>query len=263
MNKCEVFNHFSKILDTMLEYSLFWDTYFQNPTGLEENAEGNIDNPAFPENLRLRFGITRGCLFDENYNYVVKFDVGTDNYGDSPCRREVDIYNAAKLYNLQNYFTEAIYIGIYHKTIQFYDLEKIENRIAWFDYDPEIFDKNFMEHEDEFGDIIPINISIPLYAYPKATEYRYTMFDKDKESMLEVEARSIASPLRKRGLQIAMEFIDKYGVNEYERLTNFLYEYEVNDLHRGNIGSINNELVIIDYAGYWSGDCIDTEDYEE
>ena len=102
MNKHEVYNHYSDIIDNMLYHSLFFCTYFQAPDA-EEDFFGACDDPAMPENLSIRFGATRGCIVDEDYDYVVKFDVENDVYG-SACERELDLYQAAKYDHLEQYF---------------------------------------------------------------------------------------------------------------------------------------------------------------
>ena len=260
MDRNQIFQHFSTILDNMLQNSLFWDTFLQAPVGMND-AEGSIDDISFPENLHMRFGISRACLIDDNYDYVVKFDMESDMYGDSLCQREVELFDKAKANSLDNYFTEAVYLGTYQKTINFYKMTTIEHYIDWIDYDPAAFDLKFMNSEEKFGNIESITIQLPLYAYPRATAYSYTVFNIEDSVTLEEEARSLSSPLRKRGLQLAMEFIYLYGMEQYEKLTKFLFEQEINDLHRGNVGCLNGRFVIIDFAGYHSES--DEEEYTE
>jgi hypothetical protein len=251
MNKEIIFNHFSDIIDNMLETSLFFDTYFQAPYMLETIC-GSADDPAVPEDISLHFGITRGCIVDDNFDYVVKFDIDNDFFGDSLCYREMDIYRAAESQHLEHYFTKPIFVGVYHKIINFYDIKKIEQNFDWVDYDNQWFDEEFAKKEDDFGEIIPITIEIPLYAYPKANPYTYTNLTGNEAIEYEKKAKSIGSPLKNRHLQIAMEFILRYGMEEYEKISEFMYEYNINDLHYGNIGEINNKLVVIDFAGFHS-----------
>jgi hypothetical protein len=66
-------------------------------------------------------------------------------------------------------------------------------------------------------------------------------------------AKSIQSPLRGRAMQVAVEFIYLYGADEYERFTAFLEDNEINDLHRDNIGELNGQFVLIDFAGFHDG----------
>lgn len=41
-----------------------------------------------------------------------------------------------------------------------------------------------------------------------------------------------------------------YGRKFYEKVKEFIYRYEINDLHRGNIGYLNNNPVFVDFSGY-------------
>lgn len=255
MNQEAVFNHFSKIIDNMLDNSLFFETFWQRPWS-EETIEGSIDDPAVPENINLYFGASRGCIYDENYNYVVKFDIEGDYYNDSLCDREIIIYRAAKAQNLDAYFTEPIFLGIYHKVINFYHINTIEQYLDWYDYDPKKFDEDFAKVEDNFGEIVPITIEIPLYAYPRADRYTYSNLTEEEDKIYETQANSINSPLKKRHLQIAMEFIFRYGMDQYRKISDFMDEYHINDLHYGNIGELNGNLVCIDFAGYYDN-CYD------
>ena len=77
MNQEAVFNHFSKIIDNMLDNSLFFETFWQRPYS-EDSIEGSVDDAALPANINLFFGASRGCIFDTDYNYVVKFDIEGD-----------------------------------------------------------------------------------------------------------------------------------------------------------------------------------------
>ena len=74
MNKSAVFSHFSHILDNMIENSLFFDTYFMDPVGIED-IEGSALDEAIPANICINFGATRGCIVDENYDYE-RFKIG-------------------------------------------------------------------------------------------------------------------------------------------------------------------------------------------
>ena len=258
MNKKVIFHHFSDIIDNMLSESFFWDTYFQAPFMLEDTVEGSDTDPSVPENISLHFGASRGCIVDEDYDWVVKFDLDGDYLYDSLCAREVDVFRMAQENNLDKYFTEAIYLGTYTREINFYNREKIEQNLNWYDYDPIEFERDFLEKEDDFGPVLPIVISIPLYAYPRANIYQYHNFMDDSDYA--DQAKAVNSPLRKRNLQIAMEFVYKYGIKEYQRLSDFLSENYVNDIHHGNVMELNGELVLSDYCGFHSS-CDTSEDW--
>lgn len=255
MNKREVFKHFSDIFDDMLYHSLFWDTYFQSPYSME-NASGSIDDIAFPENLSMKFGATRGCLIDTNYDYVVKFDIEGDANGYA-CEREEYLYDKAIDAGIEQYFAECVYLGTYTKTIHFYDYCDIERNMNWCDYDWREFEQDFMENEDYFGEIHNITISIPLYAYPKARPHYFMgVVGSQDENEYICKAQKIVSPMRDSNLAVAVDFIRQYGEEAYQRVTDFLYENDINDLHCANFADIDGHYVAIDYAGYH--DCYST-----
>lgn len=252
MNKHEVFAHFSSILDDMLDNSLFFETFWQAPYS-SEDFYGSIDDESFPENLTMRFGATRGCLIDDNYDYVVKFDVEEDNNG-SACEREDYLYQEACKEQLNQYFAECMYLGTYTKTIRFYDYCNIDRNISWYGYNWQEFEQDFMEKEDYFGDIHDIVISIPLYAYPKAQPHRpMGIAGAHDENEYINKAQKIVSPMRNENLIVAIDFIRQYGEEEYHRITDFLLREDVNDLHQSNLGDIDGHYVLLDYSGYHSG----------
>lgn len=252
MNKNAIFAHFSRVIDNMVENSLFFDTFFLEPQYMED-IEGSVDNEALPENISMHFGATRGCIIDDDYDYVVKFDIEGDAISDSICEREVGIYSRAKQANLHSYFAAAEYLGCYTKTIMFHSAEKVFNAIEYIDYyDEEDFTRRFTECEDEMGEIVPVTISIPLYGYPKAT--RHNLNHSPSKDLVKC-ANSIASPIKHRKLEIATDFIKQYGMEAYGLLSTFMYEENINDLHMGNIGDVDGHLVFIDYSGYHSCDC--------
>lgn len=249
MNKNEVFTHFSSILDNMLYHSLFFCTYFQNPDS-EEDFYGSYDDPAMPDNLKIKFGATRGCIIDDNYDYVVKFDVEADAFGFA-CEREKELYGCAQANFLDQYFAPCIYLGKYVKTIQFYDYFDITRNLNWCGYNWQEYEEDFMREEEKFGNIHEITISIPLYAYPKARPHALMgiMGSSDENEYMH-KAQKITSPMRDSNLAVAIDFIRQYGEEEYQRLTDFLYEKDINDLHLSNFGDIDGHYVCLDYSGY-------------
>ena len=252
MNKHEVFSHFSSILNNMLDTSLFFETFWQSPYSADD-FYGSYDDEALPENLNIRFGATRGCIIDDYYDYVVKFDVEEDIYG-SACEREESLYASEERKNLNQYFAECVYLGTYTKTIRFYDYYDIERYMSWSGYDWREFEQDFMNNEDYFGEIHDITISIPLYAYPKAEPHRPmgiagTYDDNEYVN----KAQKIYSPMRTENLIVAVDFIRQYGEEEYQRISDFLIAEDVNDLHQNNLGDVDGHYMILDYSGYHDG----------
>ena len=253
MNKQAVFGHFAALMDDMLDNSLFFPCYFQNPTTLDDNIYGSCDDAAVPENVSIRFGVSRGCIIDENYDYVVKFDLDPE-YMESCCKREVNIFKHAKEHYLDQYFTEIEYLGTYTRTIQFYDYHAVSRAFNWYGYDSD-FDKDFMKEEDNYGDILPITISIPLYGCARADTVKRNQWafssDKNNDNYVKQVHSYSFSPLMERNEDVAVSFMRAYGEDVYARLSDFLEDEHVNDIHSGNVGMLNDKLVLIDYAGFY------------
>ena len=247
MNKNEIFHHYSTIIDEMINNSLFWSTYWQRPYGFGDTIDGS-DYDEMPAHILIQSGATRTCIVDQDYDWVVKFDVEEDNYG-SACEREKQIYEASKSYGLNRYFAEVIYLGTYTREINFYDIIDIERWCDLFDYNPIYFDEAFSDNEEKFGPVHPIVISVPLYAYRKATAYDCGPVDADSRA----RAKKIASPLYSRNIAVATAFIREFGMDEYKAFSEFGLEWDINDLHCNNIGEIDGHMAIIDYSGYHSG----------
>lgn len=247
MNKSEIFNHYSHMLDTFLENTCFFQYFLQDPFSLDED----IVNPCCNLDWYVHFGATRVCFEDRAYDYVVKVDIG-DRYA---CEKEESVYAQAKLAHLDQYFIEPIYLGTYTRTINFYDMDKIENLIDVYDYNEADFIDQLIDNEDELGKPHKILISLPLYAYQRANPYRFEhLYDEleedEPQSEEEIIAQSFRSPLKERNLAIAIEFVRLFGAEEYARLSEFLEDWEVNDLHAANFGNIDGRFYVSDYAGY-------------
>ena len=50
------------------------------------------------------------------------------------------------------------------------------------------------------------------------------------------------------------------AVKEYDDLIDFIETRMCNDLHSGNFATINGEIVIVDFSGYWTDK--ELEDFE-
>lgn len=242
-DKQAIFNHFSLILDNILDSSLFMNFYLQNPYILDENIYGENDSD-FPDNLDLCTGATRGCLVDKDYDYVVKFDL-VEAY-DSMCEREEQIYKLARQQHLDQYLCETGYVDTYTKTITFYDSDVVSEEMEWYGCNSDNFDEEFEAHSDKFGLPIQIEISIPLYAARRAKPCQC--------GKVSVEEKRIVchheSPLSGRSLAVAALFIRAYGEEEYARFSEFAIENEINDLHSDNVGTVCGNFVLIDFAGF-------------
>ena len=261
MNKKEIFNHYSEILDTMLENSIWFDAFFQNPSDFDDSLMPKEDIPC---GITVASGATRTCIIDSDCDWVVKFDINDDDYGEA-CQRELNIYRDAREKHLDRYFTEVQYVGTYTRYINFYDIADLERWTNVYCQDKDEFIADLTRHEEDM-EVQQILISLPLYAYRRATGYNFTT---TVTAPMREQIKRVGSPLRSRNIVIAAEFIARYGFSEYVKFSRFGLEWEINDVHMGNIGDVNGDMVLIDFAGFHDcDDCssdgwtIGTEDEE-
>jgi len=231
----DVFAYYCGMMDKLLDRSPVLRTYFQHPYALTDYIEYS--------DIAILFGATRGCLYSYDYDYVVKFDTEEDYLGGSCCEREVGTYKAAVRHGLGECFASAAYIGTYQREVTAYSFEDMSDCC-------EESDDAFLRIAEERGlEMQNYVISIPFYGYEKATEADISFPKTDDEKKY---LNSSVSPLTQRGIEIAATFLEYYGKEMYEALTQFCEDYEINDLHSGNIGSVDGRPVIIDYGGYFT-----------
>ena len=233
MDKKAVFNHYYKLLDDLREDSLAFQNFLYWCNTEEEYWR-------FDSSL-VSCGATRAALIDNEYPYVVKWDIDYDTWGDSSCEREVAIYNEAKNCGLQRYFTEATYLGEYRRVVRGYNLE--------YEYHADMNNEEYMEEvercdceEQEFV------ISISLYGYEYAD--CGSILDCESTPALREQLHKYKSPLCERNLSVGMNFLVSYGEEEFEKLTDFCCNFNINDLHAGNVGYIGDNIVIVDFGSY-------------
>ena len=245
MNRKEIFNHYSTIIDNLIDNSVFFSAYFQAPWHLSVDITDN-NCCDLPMNINVCSGAHRVCLIDKSYDWVIKIDIEEDYVYGSACQREINIFRDAKTQGLSKYFAPVMFLGTYNRTIYFYDINDLD--YDSYDYTTvNEFEQQLTRREEDLT-IKTITISLPLYAYRRASSY-----DCGAPSLEEQKrAFSILSPLRSRNIAVATAFIREYGMDAYKKLSDFSFEEDINDLHLGNIGSIDGTLHFIDYSGYHS-----------
>ena len=244
MKKNEIFEHYSHILDRMIENSTFFPYYFQYPQSTDDIFGSN--DGCMADNINIYFGAERGCIVDFNYDYVVKFDLVDTIRGFSACQKEIEIYEVACAEHYEHFFAQPTYIGTYRKEIVGCPHIVCDEFIPeWFTRRD--FEAKFMANDEVlFEHNTKLTIQIPLYAYPFAQCYTST---QSSEEIREIAFAS-SSPLADNNIDIAMSFIEEYGVEEYYDFSNFLNENGINDIHFANCGRIDGALCITDYAGF-------------
>jgi len=245
----EIAAFYFQMLDDLIERNDFFKFYFQSPYTMPdyEDLSGDFDLPP-TTHLGLYCGATRGTLVSTDSDEVVKFNL--DLYEDNACEMECSVYAAAIQCNLDRCFAKAYYLGTFEKTVHTYP-----SSLICFDEDSYADEEGFCEvvrnqrlKEEDKCDIV---IRVPLYAYTRAYNVGLDCANcSEKESI--VVAGSYASPLVERYDDIGISFAHHYGEVVYAELSSFLNEWKVNDIHYGNIGWIDGDLVLIDYAGFHS-----------
>lgn len=243
MNRKEIFNHFSILLNDMIDNSSFLKYYFQEPFYLRDGEK------SFEETCNIYSGATRGCLVDKNFSYVVKFNLMDEESGlfYTSCQKEQCIYSAAEKENLQDSLLKPVFIGNFRKTFEFYNFTDI-NDFLYDEGEEDLVNCYFDDFEKFEG--LPleiINIEIPLYAYPRAERIDANFYGS-KDSC--ITAKNSVGPLSEYADTVGAKIIDDYGEDYFFALQDFLESFEVNDLHSGNIMRLNEKVVISDYAGY-------------
>jgi hypothetical protein len=251
-SRSEIFRHYKRVLDDLIDNSPFFATYLQYPYYMCYDVHSNPEY-GIPENITMCGGVTRMCLIDSDYDYVVKFDVNEDARG-SACEREEARYKCACKEGLEGYLCEVIYLGEYTKTFNFYEQYEVLSHMRFSEYGAKSeFEEDFFANEYKFGDKNEVEVRLPLYAYRRVEFTRYSdAYSCSKEE--EQTIRRYRSPLKDRSLGVAINFFMEYGEEEYKRLSDFLEKMEVNDLHCSNCGLLEGRPIIIDYAGYYESE---------
>ena len=196
------------------------------------------------DDVVMCFGATRCAIVDRNYPYVVKFTVCNDSRVEDPCAREEERYEEAVNAGLSHLFCECQYLGVYEK------------QYRWFDYDDVIAEAGCVDEKDnELWKRIPykmenVIVRIALYGYEKAQEFEYSIGEKFTEEEKYICAHN-NSPVTERMYYLGVYVLRQYGEKTFDMLCDFCNEWDINDIHGGNVGWIEGKLVLTDYAGYY------------
>lgn len=237
--KNSIFEHYCSILDQLLKQDYF-RFYFQSPFTMEDNPDA-----CYIPKVKFYFGMTRGCLIDETQDYVVKFNLaGLDN---NYCEEENRIYELAKGCLLEPYLTEMCYLGTYTKVIKTYEASDVFSEAPYNDLSEKEFEEIIEDFSKKHISRKEIVIRIPLWGYARANKIKRT-----SEYSLDLikKVRQSGSPLSENYSAIGAIFVEHYGFDEFIRFSDFLMDNAIRDIHFGNIGLIQDRIVLIDYAGY-------------
>lgn len=228
----DIFQHYSTLLDKVLQgNSNYWKTWLQAPF--------SISNTNISKSVYVDCGVDRAAIVDTKCDWIVKFGLEST----SPCDNELRLYDMAKHEGVAKYLCKCKYIGTYKRTIQFWDYT-VANNFFWTDKDE--FEERFSAIKGELGPRTSIQIELPLYAYKRATKADFN-FSLSREE-LEFCDSYHTSPLTHCHKEVAIRFKDTYGIEEFEKFSEFCNKYDINDLHIGNVGMVDGRFVIIDWA---------------
>lgn len=176
-------------------------------------------------NFSVEYGTYRYTFIFDDCDWVLKIPrkIGKHNYND--CEIEVMVYKLAEKYGMNHFFAPAAKLVSFNCSwgeIPVYVMKKVvvdEDRVSEHFY-------SLYDGESEYVDDI--------------NEWYENSFD-------EIDATMQA-------------FVDYYGDIEASNLQSFLNNIHINDIHSGNVGyNEDDNLMIIDYAGYSSEDYWDKE----
>lgn len=186
------------------------------------------------------YGLTKVvAIFD---NYVLKTPimgaVYQTEYGDWElcipddaidfCSIEVQIYERAKKVGLDYFFAETIEIDD-----KIYMQEKIDKTFyvegeCSVNYKARYIDPEHFYETDEDGDCIGLdNLLIRTFVKVNGLGFLYDAMSDE----------------------LMVAYLAMYSLNELKKLNDFLYEYDICDLHETNVGWLDGELKFIDFSG--------------
>ena len=222
----EVQQFMNQFLQDAVNYGL--GEWLVNPNrNIYANAEHTemICNLKKDYDFSIEFGTYRHTFIFDDCDWVLKIPrkIGEHNYND--CEIEVMVYKLAEEYGLHHFFAPAAQLASFSCSlgeIPIYVMKKVvvdEDRVS--DHFYSLYDEDSEDEED-------------------VSEWYENNFD-------EIDATMQA-------------FVDYYGGAEADILQNFLNNIHINDIHSGNVGyDEDDNLIIIDYAGYSGEDYWDEE----
>lgn len=252
MNKEKTRQFFVDFLTEYLQSCATAQYALQNFTERGADAiERNIK--CFFENMDFAFGATRGCFIPSNYNYCLKiaFDTNENDYNS----KELEIFTDACERNLFQCFSTCSHLSPFEIDVLTYSQQDFEAA------SDELSDNDDFDENDDFEQAYQwleennyekklIHYYIPMFIY-RTYDRPFVAADNHPSQASLARVRSCSSsPLAKRNERIAAKFIDDWGIEVFDELTNLLNDWDVDDFHDGNVGIVDNKVVLIDYAGF-------------
>ena len=179
------------------------------------------------QGYEIHTGATRICVYHKDWDFVLKFD---EEYKSTAyCALEFYHYEMAKKYNVQRVLLPIEKIAVFDNGLKIYRQAKFT--AGWHDLDRK--DNQSLRQAFE------------------QTRRSKTFRKISKGMHHDTHDYWIA-----RTTQL-------YGKKFMRSLEDWIKEYEINDLHTGNIGMLNGRPVLLDYAGYRGGTYLPSKEIVE
>jgi len=236
INKTEISEKAKQIINDLVENYSFLD--FISEISYKNFSNWEDLNQNYSNKYEIKNGASRFVIYEkENPNFVLKF---LREYGDS------------KFYDSETKTKSPInYNEIETVIYEYAEKENISEFFAWsyklfdFDFNGKILPIYVMEFIDSDEDIISED----------SGDYQFKLFCEeeglDPEDEESREKFNDNNHCCVNGTDAMLEFAENYwGEEEFNSVSSLLERANVHDLHCGNWGYRDNQLVIIDYAGY-------------
>ena len=200
------------------------ETFIKDKIG-EGLSIASFSNKAYNLPGYLGQGISRTTLSFSKYpNIVFKICVGEDG---EVC------YDAGETEEVRWHCAIEEEVAPYFAETEYLCNIKLYGNNCSYSYDVPVYIQARVDatwEDSEFQEI--------LYTSKRTLRKEKKMFDNIETYISDVGDDRVFSAL----------FIRKYGIKGYEKLAQFIEDYEIEDLHSANWGIKENDLVIIDYA---------------
>lgn len=189
--------------------------------GFNINDPWSFESLDVPENIKFATGATRLVVWDEdNPDYVAKIALTEDD--EKYCIHEVELYNAAVEAELEEHFAwcaEIYNYGVHSVYAMEYldcDSESIDSESYQWGYERYCWDNDLDSESDN--------------SKQKFSDY-YWSHGNWENLVLDWFEDKLIKP-------VAAKFDE------------FINDYDISDVHTGNVGYRGKQLVLCDYAGY-------------
>lgn len=237
-----------KILQTMRNVCSFSE-FFSTLT-----AEDDVVDPLSEYfNINFEYGASKLVLLFHDEDFVIKipfryFEIEEGDYGATLMEYErEEIEEEPLIEDFLQPISRAS--NFYLDTLRHWDYCELETAI----YREAVEDELAPYFAEEF--LAGFVGNMPIYCQAKVQTY-YEGATHYTEEVQEKTTRSC----KERGLRVMFDidwvtdFIQYYGLNEYERLLKFIDQLGLRDFHHGNIGYIDEYPILLDYSDFYE-DC--------